>query len=332
MDMGAAARAGISFYTHKATEGTSTQHHPGPSLAAARDAGIPFLGAYLVPRSGPSVAAQVDYFLSWMDSQAPWWKTFRGWFWQVDTEHWSYDAVTAQRGHDVAQLLAARTGRVVLHYAPEWAYGNGVPAGEALWASSYVSGSGTFLTLYPGDGSSHWHAYSSRVPAILQYTSSATIGRQPGCDANAFRGTTADFAKLIGRHDDMAQVITLAKDGNGQYYVCDGMVSRPIPAHNLGDIRYAAGQGSYTIARNSSVEWIEGGDIRSGWAPEVFGAVPPPPAPAPVPITDAQLDAVATKLANALVASNANGLTEADLTAVKALVADELAGLTLHAG
>lgn len=210
MDMAAAARDGISFYTHKATEGTSTLHHPGASLAAARDAGIPFLGCYMVPRTpGPSVAAQVSYFLQWVDKQAPWWRTFPGWFWQMDTEHWTYDAVRPGVGHEAAQLLAARTGRRVLHYAPEWAYGGTVPAGEALWASSYVAGSGPYRALYPGDGSSRWHAYSGRTPAILQYSSKATIGSQPGCDANAFRGSTADFARLIGAQQGEINVMEL---------------------------------------------------------------------------------------------------------------------------
>jgi len=199
MDMAAARAAGIDFYTHKATEGTGVKHHPGPSLAAAKAAGIPFLGCYMVPRTpGPSVEKQVDYFLTWVGLEVPWWRTFPGWFWQMDTEHWGYDNVPASVGHQAAQLLAQRTGKTVLHYAPKWAYGDSVPAGEPLWASAYVTGSGHFRQLYPGDTSSRWAAYSGRAPAILQYTSSAVIGRQAVCDANAFRGTVADFARLIG--------------------------------------------------------------------------------------------------------------------------------------
>ncbi len=199
MDMAAARRDGIDFYTHKATESTTTKHHPGPSLAAARAAGIPFLGCYMVPRTpGPSVAAQVSYFLAWVDQQAPWWRTFPGWFFQMDTEHWGYDNVPASIGHQAAQLIAQRTGKTVLHYAPRWAYNNTVPPGEHLWASSYVTGSGPYRQLYPGDTSARWIAYSGRTPMILQYTSSAIIGRQPSCDANAFRGTVLDFARLIG--------------------------------------------------------------------------------------------------------------------------------------
>jgi hypothetical protein len=204
MDLAAAKAAGISGFTHKLTEGTTTQHkHGGVALARARDAGVSFLGGYMVPRTpgnggNGAVSAQVDYLLAWAGQLVPWWRSFPGWFWQMDTEHWSYDHVSAATGHQAAQLLAQRTGKKVLHYAPEWAYGNSVPAGEPLWASNYISGSGDFRTLAARVPASKWAAYSGRTPAILQYTSSATIGRQPRCDANAFRGTADDFARLIG--------------------------------------------------------------------------------------------------------------------------------------
>jgi hypothetical protein len=203
MDLGAAARAGISFFTHKITEGNSTVHTQcGAALQRARDAGIPFLGVYHVPRSGPSVAAQRDYFMSKLNSLVPWWKSFPGFFVQVDTEKWDYDAVSAARGHDVCVALASATGRKVVHYAPEWAYGNGIPGNEPLWASNYVGG-GNFRSIYPGDNSSRWHAYSGRTPAILQYSATATIGSQSNCDANAFRGSVDDFARLIGAQEEI---------------------------------------------------------------------------------------------------------------------------------
>src|SRR3569833_2782358 len=198
MELGAAARAGISIFTHKATEGTSTKHHPGPALNAAKAAGIPFLGVYMVPRTpGPSIAAQVSYLLAWLDCQAPWWKSFPGWFFQVDTEHWSYDKVSGATGAAASAEIRRRTGKQVIHYAPKWAYANWIPGTDPLWASHYVSGSGDFKPLAAKVTSSLWDAYSGRTPVILQYSSSATIGRQPTCDANVFRGTADDFARLI---------------------------------------------------------------------------------------------------------------------------------------
>lgn len=208
MDMARVKADGISFFTHRATIGVVTKDVCGPSLLAARNAGIPFLGAYLGVRSVPSASAQVDYFLSWVNAQAGWWPMFPGWFWQVDTEKWATDQVPIAAGHAVASLLEARTGRRVLHYAPEWCYGSTVPAGPPLWASSYVAGAGWYRTLYPGDDSPRWHAYSGRAPAVLQYSSSGVIAGQGPCDCNAFRGEVADFARLITIGGAMATWVT----------------------------------------------------------------------------------------------------------------------------
>jgi GH25 family lysozyme M1 (1,4-beta-N-acetylmuramidase) len=224
MDLAAARAQGVDFFTHKATEGVSTKHRRyGEALARARAAGVPFLGAYHVVRSGPSIAAQVEYLLAYANSATPWWRDHPGWFWQCDLEHWSYDQVPASRGVDFCVALAQRTGRAVLLYAPRWAYGDGIGGQAPLWASNYVTGTGNFRSLYPGDSSSKWGPYSGRAPQVLQYTSHATIGRQNTCDANAFRGSLADFARLIGATDrtnlegaTMADVYGLGGDPGDQ--------------------------------------------------------------------------------------------------------------------
>lgn len=199
MDLVSARNAGVSFFTHKATEGMSVKHvHYGEAMNRARAAGIEFLGAYIVPRSGPSAFSQVDYFLAYVNSQTPWWTSFPGFFFQVDTEKWSYDAVSAQRGAEVCAEIRRRTGRRVVHYAPQWAYGNSIPQPDALWASNYGgNGVGTLQQTYPGDASPRWAAYSGRVPVFLQFGSRITIGRQPTCDGNAFRGTVEDLRLFI---------------------------------------------------------------------------------------------------------------------------------------
>src|SRR5882672_7841726 len=85
MNLVIARSAGVSFFTYKATEGTTTKHaHYGEALNRARAAGIEFLGAYIVPRSGPSVLSQVDYFMAYVNSQTPWWTSYPGFFFQVD--------------------------------------------------------------------------------------------------------------------------------------------------------------------------------------------------------------------------------------------------------
>lgn len=247
MDLAAAASAGISFFTHKYTESTSTKHHPQAAMNAARAAGIPFLGAYVVPRTpGPSVAAQAAFLIAYADQVTPWWRTFPGWFWQVDTEHWSYDKVGPATGAAMCAELRKRTGKATIHYAPKWAYGDGVPGPDPLWASNYVSGSGDFAALAAKVTGAKWAAYSGRVPVILQYSSSATIGRQPTCDANLFRGSLADFAKLIGgaapaasgtrKAGDMIRLILAdpkaSKDyGQGAVYLTNGATG--LGGHNL---------------------------------------------------------------------------------------------------
>jgi hypothetical protein len=97
-------------------------------------------------------------------------------------------------------------------YAPKWCYGDAlVGLSWPLWASSYVSGTGGFRALYPGDDSTRWAAYSGQTPAILQYSSSATIGGQTTSDANAYRGTLQELTTLVapgwsGEGDDMATI------------------------------------------------------------------------------------------------------------------------------
>lgn len=209
MDLAAARAAGISFFTHKATEGTSVRHvHYGEALRRARAAAMPFTGAYHVVRSGPTSADQVSYLLAYADEATPWWRDYPGWFWQVDLEKWPYDAVPAWKGEEFADILAARTGRAVLMYASKGQYGDSL-AGTChpLWNANYGSNaSGTFQALYAargGDTGAGWASYSGRTPVIWQYGSQAIIGTQHTCDANAFRGTIADFARLIGMEDDV---------------------------------------------------------------------------------------------------------------------------------
>lgn len=203
-----AAKDGIRFFTHKITEksggGQWVHTRAGEKLAAARDAGVPFLGAYVVVRTGISVKAQVDFALAEANRQCSWWKDFPGWFWQVDLEKWSYDAVPVSVGVQMCEELERRTGKKVVLYAPRWAYGNSIPApwNSVLWNSHYVSTSGNFKSIYPGSGHGGWNLMAGKRPVILQYSSRSVIGGQHTCDANAFEGTEADFARMINAQTD----------------------------------------------------------------------------------------------------------------------------------
>lgn len=205
----AAAREGIKVFTHKATETAPGQvfyhYQYGPMLTAARDAGIPFLGAYVVPRTGVDMAVQVQNAIAFVQEQTPWALTHPGFFWQVDLEHWGYDDVAPALGYDMANRLTAATGRRAVIYAPRWAYENSLLRGYPLWSSDYSQSGAArgFKDMYPGDAAKGWEAYSGQTPRIFQYTSSAIIGGQPGCDASAFWGSSDDFRRLIVG-DDMA--------------------------------------------------------------------------------------------------------------------------------
>jgi hypothetical protein len=211
VDLTAAARDGIQFFTHKATEGTSVRHARfGEAMRRAKTAGIEFRGAYVVVRTPGnnghgSVHAQADYFLSYLDQQVPGWRTDPGFFLQVDLEHWPYDKVEPQHGVQACQLLRAATGKWVVLYAPKWSFGDSIPGDDPLWASNYGANRAVaYRQTYPGDSATGWAAYSRRTPVILQFGSNTRIGSQPTCDANAFRGTLDQFRALITGGNDMA--------------------------------------------------------------------------------------------------------------------------------
>jgi hypothetical protein len=317
MDLAAARRDGIDFFTHKATESTNVVHgHYGDALNRARAAGIPYLGAYVVPRTpgnggAGSVAQQVVYFLAYLNAQTPWWRTWPGWFMQVDLEHWPYDQVPPTVGVDMCRTIQAATGKRPLLYAPRWAYGDTIPGGFPLWQSSYVGGSGPYRQLYPGDGSAGWAAYSGQIPAVLQFSSAATIGTQPGCDINAFRGTPTEFARLIGvsvtppapTGEPMLVLMTVAGDPSGQVYICDGVSRRPVAGSDLGSLRYLARQGAIGPLWQDGRVWEAG-------EPDAFGKLIVDP-PAAAVWTTADVDRVAAALAEALPAADEPAIARA---------------------
>lgn len=204
MDLGAAKRDGIEFFTHKATESTNVKHkHYGQALNRALSAGISFLGAYHVVRSSTSINSQVSYLLDYVNAATPWWDEFPGFFFQVDLEKWPYDAVPASKGEDFADVLEDRTGHRALIYASKGQYGDSLRGtSHPLWNAHYGSNLARgFKQLYAdrgGDNGPGWASYSGVSPKIWQYGSNAIIGSQHTCDANAFKGTRDDFAKMIG--------------------------------------------------------------------------------------------------------------------------------------
>lgn len=207
--IGTAAAEGISFLTHKAGGDA-----PDAELAAWWS-GVKGLrskilvGAYWVLYPG-NPRYRAELFLSRLDSQCPGWRD-APFILQVDCEKWGGKASTVPSRAEIQafcdQLVAKMPKLRPIVYAPKWVYGDSLTGlGYPLWASSYVTAAGGFKSIYPGDGSSKWSAYSGQTPAILQYSSSATIGGQSTSDANAYRGTLAELTALVApgwMEDDM---------------------------------------------------------------------------------------------------------------------------------
>ncbi|MDW3850556.1 hypothetical protein NMK34_28480 [Micromonospora sp. BRA006-A] len=203
-----ARAAGIDFMTYKGTEqsrdGTFHSQYYGVMLTAAKDAGIPFLGMYVVVHSDVSIEDQAITAIDYADKHTPWWRTYDGFFWQIDLERWPTDDVPPHIGVDVGRELEERTGKVAVMYASRGQYGDDDLGDFPRWNADYpYRVAEDFKAAYAragGDSGPGWTRYGklAETPRIWQFTDSAIIGRQHTCDADAFRGTTDDFATMIG--------------------------------------------------------------------------------------------------------------------------------------
>jgi hypothetical protein len=207
--IGDAVSEGFVFLTHKAG-GDSLDDEIGAWWKGVKGLGAGvLLGAYWVLYPG-SPTGRADQFLARLDATCPGWRN-RPFMLQVDCEKWGGDPGTVPSKTDIKAFcdrLVAKCPKLrPIVYAPEWVYGDKLAGlGYPLWQSAYVSGSGAASKLYPGDSSSKWDPYSGQTPAILQFTSSATIAGQTNSDANAYRGTLAQLTALVapGWTDDMS--------------------------------------------------------------------------------------------------------------------------------
>jgi hypothetical protein len=234
--IGDAVSEGFSFFTHKAG-GDANDAEIGTWWSGVKSLSTSkaLLGAYWVLYPG-SAGSKADQFLARLDATCPGWRN-RPFILQVDCEKWNNDSGTVPSKADIKAFcdrLKARMPKLrPIVYAPEWVYGDKLAGlGYPLWASSYVSGSGKASKLYPGDSSSKWGAYSGQTPAILQFTSSATIAGQTTCDANAYRGTLAQLTALVAPGWDSDMPLT-ADDLHKLFYT-DGLI--PAPA-NSGSVK-----------------------------------------------------------------------------------------------
>lgn len=271
MNYVAARQAGVSFFTHKCTDGPRYYKDPyfARAMAGAKSAGIPLLGAYHVLWNG-NVAAQMDWFMSVLDAEAPGWRS-GGFLLQLDCEPFSYNggAPSAASIKQAADHLRAKTGYTPLVYGPKWVYGDRLrDLGYPLWASNYgKNDAGTVATLAAAVSAGQWAAYSGQTPTVLQFGSRCVIGTQPTCDINAYRGTLAELRALIGGTRTESAAITIEEDDD----MAGGIPPTEIPK---------TGGGSFNIwpvnagAAGHGPAWVNIGNDTNGarYAVRVWGS------------------------------------------------------------
>lgn len=188
--------AAASFVIAKTTEGTyyTDSGYQGWRLQAAR-LGKPFVWYHFL--SGEDAHAQVAHTVANVgDSALPG---------MLDVEpNGSFFPTMSQV---LAYVDAAHADGLNLRllYLPRWYWQQlGSPSltpladrGLRLISSSYPGGTGSPQQLYPGDGAAGWQPYGGVTPLMYQYTNQATDAGRP-LDYNAFRGTPAQFAALLG--------------------------------------------------------------------------------------------------------------------------------------
>lgn len=217
MDIALARKQGIDFLSHKITEGTNVRHNAGAVLVAGAAARMPVLGGYhvLYGKQTASISDQVGWYLETLTEEFPGWREYPCFIHQIDAEKFKYmpRKPTVGEINTFGDLVVERAGCLptqVVAYAPHWLYGETlVGLRYRLWASAYVAGTGSPQALYPGDSDFRWAPYSGIEPTLLQFSSSANIGGNHTCDANAVRVDTRRqlvelFIPAKEEEDDMA--------------------------------------------------------------------------------------------------------------------------------
>lgn len=193
-------RDGCEFVFLKATEGaTFTDSEFAANLAEARAAGM-LVAAYVYQRAGVTAAAHVERVKAVVPRDVPV---------IPDVEAGSGSLALTR---DLVNGLRAAGYRVPLLYLPLWYWRDhlgspslgGLPP---LWSSRYPDNVvGTIAEEWADVPAHYWNGYGGLPVAVLQFTSSSRIAGHQPLDANAFRGTRAELAALLGgqtQEDDM---------------------------------------------------------------------------------------------------------------------------------
>jgi GH25 family lysozyme M1 (1,4-beta-N-acetylmuramidase) len=208
---------GFSFMTHKAGGDANDAELDEWWSALKGQRGKLLLGTYWVLRPDLSGTAvnKADAYLARLDGQCPGWRD-GPWILQVDCESWgdSSGKKKPNKAYIKAfcdRLVAKMPKLRPIVYASKGDYGDSLtgltyPLWNARYSLSDRAGTASGLYAAALAAGSGWGSYSGQVPAIWQYTSSATIVGQTTCDANAYRGTLQQLTALTapGWEDDVA--------------------------------------------------------------------------------------------------------------------------------
>jgi len=207
------ALSDVHLVTHKMSEGVGTTDRlvAGRAAQVKRFAAAGFYHVLWPTNSQDTPQNQAQWFVGRIAALAPWMFTHPCPVAQGDFELFSnfvpYRPPTIAECNSfnkwVLYYWRQHTQRPLYqpNYAPFWLYGNSLTglAGD-LWASSYVGGSGSYRTLYPGDGDRRWTQIPSKPARILQFSSLADFGAAAAnVDGNGVRGvsTAAGLQQLL---------------------------------------------------------------------------------------------------------------------------------------
>lgn len=221
----ARAEDGVEFCFIKATEGSSfVDGDFASNLARARAAGL-LVAAYHYVRSNASAQAQVANVRRVVPLDVP----------VIPDVETGSGGVSLLR--ELVDRLRAAGHRVPLTYLPRWYWSQlGSPslAGlPPLWSSRYPDNVINDINVEWGmTPSSYWNGYGGLEVAVLQFTSSARVAGYQPVDGNAFRGTRAQLAELLGyedQEDDKVRALVLAREAGGPaVWVGDGVTRRHV--------------------------------------------------------------------------------------------------------
>lgn len=196
----AAVDTETAFGWEKATQGTwyvnpywnGPKGHNKAAMAARKSATGFIPGVYHFLEAG-NASAQADFFASRAGN-------LDGWAIMVDVEPTSTSRPTlADAKAFVSRCRHHYPRHPVTGYIPKWYWGNqDTTFVDVLFASSYVTGTGTPSQLYAKVTSSMWDPYGGRTPALLQFTDQAEVSGVSGLvDCSAFRRTARQLRTAI---------------------------------------------------------------------------------------------------------------------------------------